>query len=149
VFGAWVLQLGPLLFVLTTVCCFLLSSGIAAYGVGRGALKPLFDAASVSELAVGPHALTTMLNGVAVAFVGAVGALFAGVAIAAGPRAGVLSEGVAALLGAAFLLGPALFAVQLGRRSLQAGAAAFARRRDEEAAGSPAPRDVGPINVEE
>ena len=35
-------------------------ASLAGYGVGRGSVAPQFDAVSVSELAMGPGALSTM-----------------------------------------------------------------------------------------
>jgi hypothetical protein len=132
VLGGFVLHMGAPLFIITTMMCALLSAGIAAYGVGKGALKPLFDATSLSELAVGPHAISTMIYAVMLAFLGSVGTLFAGSAVAA-TKAFQLPQ-IAGVAVAIVTCGiPALITLKLGRSALDEGALAFVRRREDEA----------------
>ena len=132
VLGGMVLQLSPFLWSLTTLACGVVSAAIAAYGVGRGAHKPLFDATSLSELAVAPGALSTMLTAVVLAFVASVGAMMAGAAMSAArwADAPVALGGVAALVALGI---PVALSAYMGRRALQEGALAFERRRDDAA----------------
>lgn len=130
--GGVVLQLSPFLWTLTTLACAAVSAAIAAFGVGRGAHKPLFDATSLSELAVAPGALSTMLIAVVLAFVASVGAMLGGAAMTAARWAGVpMALGAVAALVALGV--PVALCVLLGRRALQEGALAFERRRDDAA----------------
>lgn len=130
--GGYVLDMKPSLWIATTVLCLVVSLGVAAYGVGKGALKPLFDAASLSELAMGPGAISTMMWSVAYAFFGSVGALFAGISVAAGEAwrwppyfgwGGTLF----------FAVIPSWVAWHAGQKALDEGALAFVRRREDEA----------------
>lgn len=150
VVGGLVLGLKPTLWAATTILCALISLGVAAFGVGRGAVKPLFDAASLSELAMGPGAISTMMWSVSFAFFGSVGALFAGVAVAAGDGGRISLWLVLAIVVASTLL-PAAAAFIAGQLALAAGAIAFVKRREDEAerAFTERPREAGPIVVDE
>lgn len=144
--GGGVLGLGGALWLFTTIACAIISGGIAAFGVGRGARTPMFDAASLSDLAVAPGALSTMLLAVVFAFCGSVGALVGGGALAATRHAGLPEAlGVAAAL---LALGtPAALTAVAGRRALLEGALAVERRRDDGATGQTL-LDRGPIAVD-
>lgn len=130
--GGFVLQLRPPLWVLTTLLCATVSAGVAAFAVGRGAMKPLFDAASLSELAFGPGALSTMMASVALAFFGSVGALFCGSAVVATESNNLPVAGGLAIAGLATLI-PATVTWEMGKKSLARGAEAYIRRREDEA----------------
>ncbi|MBI1948342.1 MAG: hypothetical protein HYS27_21825 [Deltaproteobacteria bacterium] len=128
--GGVVLRLDPFLWTLTTLACAIIAGGIAAFGVGRGARNPLFDATSLSDLAVAPGALSTMLAAVALAFLGSVGAMVAGGALVAA-RFFDLPVALAGLIGVAAVGVPAALTAATGRRALFDGALAFERRRDD------------------
>lgn len=131
--GGAVLELRPALWLLTTALCAAVSLGVAAFAVGRGAQKPLFDATSLSELAMGPGALSTMMLSVALAGFASFGALIAGIAVIAAGRGGVpVPFALAIAVGGCAL--PTAAAFVIGRRALAAGARAFVRRREDDAA---------------
>ncbi len=130
VVGGGVLGLHPALWFASTAICACVALGVAAFGVGRGAVNPLFDATSLSELAIGPGALSTMLLSVMFAFFGSLGAFFAGDAVAAGHRLSTPATVAAVLVSCAV---PSLIALFAGRRALDKGAAALVRRREDEA----------------
>lgn len=132
VLGGAVLDLHPALWLLTTATCAVVSLGVTAFAVGRGALKPLFDATSLSEMAMGPGALSTMMLAVLLAAAASLGALCAGVAVVAGTR-DALSPTLALVVATLCCALPASAAVLAGQRALAAGARAFARRREDEA----------------
>lgn len=130
--GGFVLDLTPTLWVATTLICTFVSLGVAAFGVGRGALKPLFDAASLSELAMGPGAISTMMWSVTYAFIGSVGALCAGIAVSV-TAANEMPAGVGVALSALCALIPCALAWSAGQRALLQGSIAFVARREDEA----------------
>ena len=132
VVGGFVLHFGFALWVLTTILCVLVSLGVCAFAVGRGAIDPLFDAASLSELAIGPGALSTMLLSVSLAFFASIGALCAGTLMVAGGQVNL--PALATLTGATLaVLAPSVAALWAGRRALDKGAVAFVKRREDEA----------------
>jgi ABC-2 type transport system permease protein len=152
--GGHVLDLELTLWLATTVLCAAVSLGVAAFGVGRGAEKPLFDAASLSELAMGPGAISTMVWSVSFAFFGAVGALVAGIAVAATDVdrwAHPLPQGYAAAIALLATAIPSMVAWRAGQRALDSGALAFVKRREDEAERAFAERTApaGPIVVDE
>lgn len=128
--GGVVLGLSPLGWVMTTLTVAGMSVSMAAWGTGRGSLSPVFDAVSVSELAMGPGALATM--GLAVimcglaSFLTMVGGGFLGYG---GPVFGPVAAFVCGLL-------PCLVAGVAGKRALERGAEAFLRRRHDGTAGT-------------
>lgn len=146
--GGFVLEMDVITWSATTLLCTSVSFGVAAFGVGRGALKPLYDATSLSELAMGPGAISTMIIATALAGVASLGALGAGVAAVGLERAhgppivlGALIVGAAAL--------PSALAFALARQALAQGAIAFVRRREDEAERAFLLRDAQPIALEE
>lgn len=130
--GGFVLDMNATLWIATTVICAVVSLGVAAFGVGRGALKPLFDAASLSELAMGPGAISTMMWSVAYAFIGSVGALFAGIFVATA-RVNDWPVAVGVAGSALCVLVPCALAWNAGQKALLEGSIAFVRRREDEA----------------
>lgn len=150
VVGGFVLGLTPLLWLSTTILCATVSLGVAAFGVGRGAVTPLFDAASLSELAIGPGAISTMMWSVALAFFGSLGALAMGIASVAAQE-GLMPQWLALVIAALATALPALTAWHAGQRALAAGALAFVKRREDEAerAFAEHPLAHGPIVVDE
>jgi ABC-2 type transport system permease protein len=131
--GGVVVGLSPTLWLLTTLEVAGLSVCLAALGVGRGSVAPLFDAISVSELSMGPGALSTMMSAVALCGVASFSTMLAGGALAFRGGAG----GTAMAL--AFTVAPIALATLAGRSALRQGAAAFAQRRVEGTAGSALP----------
>lgn len=144
--GGLVLELDLVLWLLTTVASAVIAGGIAAFGVGRGARTPLFDAVSLSDLAVAPGALSTMLLAVLLAFLGSVGALIGGGALAGARYAG-LPAVLGVLLALLAVAIPATLTALAGRRALLDGALAFERRRDD-AATRQSMVERGPIAVD-
>jgi len=127
--GGVILELPLFLWVVTTLLCAVVASSLSAYAVGRGAVAPLFDAANVSELAMGPGALSTMASSVAISALTALAAGMAGAVLrfGAGPSRGPL---VLALLAV-----PVSLALWRARQAVTAGAAAFVTRREDDRAG--------------
>jgi ABC-2 type transport system permease protein len=147
--GGFVLHLRPFLWVITTLTCAAVSAGVAAFAVGRGALKPLFDATSLSELAMGPGALSTMMISVALAFAASVGAMFAGIAVVVS-EVRDLSWPNAVTIAVASCLVPSALAIFSARSALAAGAQAFVLRREDEAEREYITRHaVGPVAIDE
>ncbi len=113
----------------TGLLSVLLSAGIAwccvAMGVARGSVAPLFDAASVGEMAMGPGAMLTMLRALFLSGVGAgLQLVTAGLTFFLGAAA---RGGVAAVVGGLFCL----WTVRFARRQVDAGGAAVARWRHD------------------
>ncbi len=128
--GGYVIELPTLLWLTTTLTVAVMSVAMAAWGTGRGSVSPVFDAVSVSELAMGPGALATM--GLAVVMCGLAAMLAmmgGGVLRFAGPVVGPLGACLCALV-------PCLVAGYAGRRALARGAEAFSRRREDGTAGT-------------
>jgi hypothetical protein len=125
--GGYVLELDTGTWAMTTVLVFIVALALAAFGVGRGAIAPLFDATTVSELAMAPGAVSTMLLSVVVSGLASIGAGVAGGAIEFSPAPrNVVVPLIACIV-------PAAIAVELARGALQRGAHAFVRRREDEA----------------
>ena len=125
-----------------------IASGVCAFGVGRGAMKPLFDAASLSELAVGPGAISTMMLSVLFAALGCLGAIIAGALVVGGEQEGMPVP--LALAGASLAVAlPSLLALFMGRRAMNLGATAFVRRREEEATRQFMTEVTRPITIDE
>jgi ABC-2 type transport system permease protein len=137
--GGAVLGLPVASWVWSTALLMAVAMAIAASATFRGALHPLFDATSLSELAVGPGAMSTMVLTTVLAAVASFGAFVAGSSLYA--RAWV--DGVVADLGlvvvaAAALVAPVAAGALLVRRALAAGVAALDDRRVTGSAGSQA-----------
>lgn len=129
--GGGVLGLSPVAWVLTTMTVAALSASLAALGTGRGGVLPVFDAVSVSELAMGPGALSTMVIAVALAAVASLFTMVGGALLRfSGPLIGALGALVCAVL-------PSLLAAWLARRALNAGTDALCRRREDGAPPDP------------
>jgi hypothetical protein len=77
--GAVVLDLGVVRVVWTSASIMAFAVLLAGLGVARGAVSPLFDAASLSELAMGPGAMATVIQSTVFS-----GALAVAVAVADG-----------------------------------------------------------------
>lgn len=60
IIGGWVLNLPAMLWLASSVLVIGLSIGLAAFGLGRGSQSPIYDSVGVTELAMGPGALSTM-----------------------------------------------------------------------------------------
>ena len=58
--GGWVLNLPWPLWLASSTFVVALSSSLAAFGLGRGSQHPVYDSVGVTELAMGPGALSTM-----------------------------------------------------------------------------------------
>lgn len=127
--GGVALGLPPSLWALTTCLIGAMAVALAGYGLGRGAIAPVFDAVSVSELAMGPGALSTMA--VAVVLCG-----FASFSVLASGDILRGAEGAQGLLAVLPPLVPAGVATLLARSALRRGAAAFLLRRVEGTAGT-------------
>ena len=124
--GGGVLGLSLQTWLWTSLLIFVMALAIAAVAVGRGAIRPLFDATSLSELAMGPGALSTMIATTALAFAASVGALGVTGAIAAWRLIGWRAVPLAFVsIGI-----PVVVTAAVARRALHAGAAAFSGRRD-------------------
>jgi hypothetical protein len=138
--GAWVIELHPGVAVVSTAAVALVAISLAAYGVGRGSVSPVFDAANVSELAMGPGALSTMAIAVAICGFTAFMTWLAAAAMTSD------SPGIGLAAGIFFLSLPCLIAARAGRRALRRGAEAFFQRREDGTAGTgafPAAAEVG------
>lgn len=119
-FPSWLLTTS----LIATQCFFL-----SAYGVGRGSEAPTFDAASVSELAMGPGALSTMAIAISLCAIASFSALLSGAAL-------YRFDGVWALLALAPPLFPLGLAALAAKRALARGAVAFEHRREDGSAGT-------------
>lgn len=128
--GGYVIGLTPLGWLFTTTTVAVMSVAMAAWGTGRGCVSPVFDAVSVSELAMGPGALATM--GLAVTMCGLASFLTmvsGGFLRFGGPLLGIVGALACAAL-------PCVIAGYAGRRALARGAEAFFQRREEGTAGT-------------
>ncbi len=132
VVGGAVLGFSPWELVWSTTLIAGLSLCIAVAAVGRGAMQPLFDATSLSELAMGPGALSTMVLTTGLAFAGAVVAFVGG---GAWEGRAVIGRATAGVLFAWLVGGLVLLAAELARRAFVAGVAALVARRHSGAAG--------------
>ncbi|MDP2339511.1 MAG: hypothetical protein Q8O67_01025 [Deltaproteobacteria bacterium] len=128
--GAIVLGFSPGRVLWSTALIVTLALGIAALAVFRGAQKPLFDAASLSELAMGPGAVSTMVLATSLAFGTSVGAFAAGGLLYAAEFE--FADGVVVFAVPVFLLAPLLVTAWFARRSFRAGVAALLGRRSDE-----------------
>ncbi len=143
--GALVLDFGWLRVLWSTGLIVALALGIAGLAVFRGALQPLFDAASLSELAMGPGAVSTMVLSTSLAFAGATcaflgGGLYYAVKLDFVDRAFALAAPVLPLL-------PLLVVVHLARGTFHQAARALLSRRSDFDGGAPASRDQRSISA--
>ena len=129
VVGSVVLGFGWARVLWSSAVIIALALGIAAIAVFRGAEKPLFNAASLSELAMGPGALSTMVLATSLAFSGSVGAFAAG-GIAYASHFGVIPVLVIAAA-PVLALGPVVATAWWARRSFTLGVAALLARRHQ------------------
>jgi hypothetical protein len=142
--GAVVLDFGLVRGVWTSAVIAIVSTLFAGLGVARGAHKPLFDAASLSELAMGPGAISTVVQSTVFSGVFCIAAL-----IVEGLAWGLAHE----RLGAAVAIPGAILALLLPttalalvvRRALRDGVRGLLARRE---AGGPPPSTSAPIRVE-
>ena len=128
--GGLVLELGALRTLWTTALVVVSAVAFAGLGVARGARQPLFDATSLSELAMGPGAISTVIQATVLAGCACVGAL-----VVEGARGGVDRGyiGVVAGVGVIFVgvAVPVLLMVGAVRGAMKAAEEALlARRRD-------------------
>ncbi len=126
--GGVVLDFGPLRVLWSSALITLLAIGVAGAAVFRGAQRPLFDAASLSELAMGPGAVSTMVLATSLSFVASVCAFAA---------AGLLDyeTGTAgAVLAAALTAVPLLATAVAARSAFARGVGALLERRSDDAA---------------
>lgn len=140
VLGGLVIGLPVWQWALTTALIAAMACSLAAYGVGRGSVAPAFNAVSISELAMGPGALSTM----------AVAILLCGLAFLCTAASGILAYVAQGTAWAALALLPPLLPAGLGalggRNALRRGAEAFFQRRVEGSAGTgafPPAREAG------
>lgn len=126
--GAIVLDLGISRVLWTSAVIAAFAVLLAGLGVARGAVSPLFDAASLSELAMGPGAIATVVQSTIFA-----GTLAVAVAIADGLFLGVDNGrfDVPSAAGGAFVAValPTLILWITVRRAFAAAEAGFAQRR--------------------
>lgn len=127
VVGAVVLDFSVARALWSSALIVILSTLIAGGAVFRGAVKPLFDAASLSELAMGPGAISTMIGATSLAFFACWGAFAA---------AGFFSfhHVVGYGAGAVSLLMPLLATAWAARSAWRQGVAALLGRRSDDAA---------------
>jgi ABC-2 type transport system permease protein len=127
VVGAVVLGFSPARVLWTSAWLVVFAFGVAALGVFRGARAPLFDAASLSELAMGPGAVSTMVLATVFAFVGSIATL-----VAAGLFAFRARLGAPAVVGGIAVMAVAVAVVVVAARAaFHAAVLALARRRTE------------------
>jgi len=126
--GALVIGLPPTMLALSTLTVLVLSSSFTLYGVARGAERPAFDAHSVSELAMGPGALSAMFVTLTISFGTSLFAM-------AGAYALTRDDAAQKTLGVVFFTAPMLLTALLAVRARARGAAALARRRQDGTAG--------------
>jgi hypothetical protein len=147
VVGGSVVGFPPFELVWSSVLIAALAVCIAAAATFRGALHPLFDAASVSELAMGPGALSTMVLTTALAFGGACAAFIGGGAWLLRAHAGTGPAAVASLV---VLAGPVVVSAVVARRAFVAGVAALDERRvDGGGPASPSSHATSTITADE
>lgn len=132
VVGGAVLGFSPFALAWSTCLIVALSLCIAAVATARGALHPLFDATSLSELAMGPGAMSTMVLTTGLSFAGAIAAFLGAAAVSA---RGVIGTEAAGVLFGWCVLSVVVVAVEVARRAFAAGVAALAARREHGAVG--------------
>jgi hypothetical protein len=128
--GAVVLDFGPGRALWTSAVIAVVATLFAGLGVARGAHKPLFDAASLSELAMGPGAISTVVQSTVFAGVFCIAALVVE-GVAWGVERGRLEAVVAVPVGLFALLVPLLALVVVVRRALRDGVRGLLARREE------------------
>ncbi|HEY1097833.1 MAG TPA: hypothetical protein VGF99_02850 [Myxococcota bacterium] len=143
--GGIVLDFGIVRLLWTTTLVVVCAVVFAGVGVARGARQPLFDATSLSELAMGPGAISTVIQATVLAGIACVAALFVEGA-SLGAARGYLSAG-AALVVAVLAIGvPVAMMVQAVRGAfVVAEAALLARRHD---GGSPLVASTAPVSLD-
>jgi ABC-2 type transport system permease protein len=134
VVGAVVLELRPIILIVSTLAVLLTCVGLVGLGVGRGAVAPVLDAVSVAELSMGPGALSTMATAVALCGLSSTAMFFASAILFFRTSLTATAAGVLIAVGTGALI------AFIGARSLRTGAAAFERRRLEGTAGAPTPQ---------
>jgi ABC-2 type transport system permease protein len=137
--GGAVLGFSPSSWLWSTALIAAVALAIAASATFRGALHPLFDATSLSELAIGPGAMSTMVLTTALAGLGALGAFVAGSCwYARAWVAGAAATGGLVVGGVVAVVVPVAIGTWLARRAFVAGAAALDERRVVGSAGGAA-----------
>jgi ABC-2 type transport system permease protein len=126
--GGFVIDLPLALHVFSTVAVALTATCFALYAVARGALRPAFDAVSVSELAMGPGALGAMMTTLFLSFVAMLLSMAGAERMLFGPPSQILLGP-----GLIVLVVPIAFAVAL--RAERRGARALLHRRRDGTAG--------------
>jgi hypothetical protein len=131
-----VLAIPPPLFVFATSLLAVLSVLIAAAATFRGALHPLFDATSLSELAIGPGAMSTMFVTTGLAFCGSVGAFLGGLGWLGlqTSRSSPVMVVVVVFVGVVWAL-PLVIGLWFARDAFRRGEGALRRRREGVSAG--------------
>jgi hypothetical protein len=142
--GAVVLDFGVVRGLWTSALIAVVATLFAGLGVARGAHKPLFDAASLSELAMGPGAISTVVQSTVFAGVFCVAVLVVE-GLAWGVEHGRLDGAIAAPVGIIALLVPILLLVVVVRRALRDGVRGLLARREE---GGAPPTTSSAIRVE-
>jgi hypothetical protein len=130
VVGGAVIGLTPAGFVASTVLIAAVAVSIAMAATCRGAVHPLFDATSLSELAIGPGAMSTMVLTTTLAGIASVGAFVSGAAWYG--RGFVIQAGgevVLVVVAAAGLCIPMMAGTFAARRAFQRGLEALDQRR--------------------
>lgn len=142
--GAVVLGFGLVRGLWTSAVIAVVATLFAGLGVARGAHRPLFDAASLSELAMGPGAISTVVQSTFFAGVFCIAAL-----VVEGLAWGLERERVDAVIAVpaaiATLLVPTGLLALVVRRAMREGVRGLLARRD---AGGPPPSTSAPIRVE-
>ncbi len=128
--GAVVLDFGPWRVIWTSLLIVTVSTCVAGAAVFRGAIAPRFDAASLSELAMGPGAVSTMVLATSLAFFASV----CSIAAAALFSYDTGDKGV--FVGTAILAAPIAATAVAARLGFTAGIAALLRRRSDDGARS-------------
>lgn len=127
--GAVVLDFGPLRTLWTSAVIAVVAVLFAGLGVARGARQPLFDAASLSELAMGPGAISTVVQSTIFAGVFC-GAAMITEGLAWGVGRGRLPASLGVVCAVVVLVGPALALWRMVGRAMKEGVAGLARRRE-------------------
>ncbi len=128
--GGIVLELGAMRVLWTTALVVISAVAFAGLGVARGARQPLFDATSLSELAMGPGAISTVVQATVLAGCACLGALVVESARGGAAREyiGWSTAAAVMVLGVIVPVATMVFMVRSAMHSAEEGL--LARRRD-------------------
>jgi ABC-2 type transport system permease protein len=134
--GGIAMQLDSEVLLATTALVGAVALGMAALAVGKGAVRPVLDASSLSELAMGPGAISTMMVAMVIAFITAVCTTIAATAwrlcttdLAERTGMGQVPVGSAVGIALTSLALPVGISWVLGWRAMRAGEQGLQRRR--------------------